>query len=166
MAKKNTKNTETPSVVDANEIEAIVNIDLAAVEQMEKKISDKKADLKDKLYSIKMTEKLWKRFTGFMENDVPWTNKEALGVIEIANVVKKIEKTGIEKGYVYMASLPLQASHYFLSKTKGNGLDEAERYIALYKVFNDALERTHQDTKSLKTLETELAGLQQGISTE
>ena len=39
-----------------------------------------------------------------------------------------------------MGSLPLEATHYFLSKTKGKGLKEAQSFISLFKPVAVALE--------------------------
>ena len=101
-----------------------------------------------------------------MENSVEWTSMEALGVIEINKVIATVEKEGIKDNYIFMRALPLQASHYFLSRKKGTGNKEAEAYISVISSFEDAMKREAKDSMMVKDLENQLTALQQGIEVE
>lgn len=167
MAKKKEKvevidiNRDTEFVEDSN-----IVIDKKAIEVTEKLIEDKKKEMKDKVYSVKMTDPLLIELDSFITHHVEWNNKEALGVIEVNKTLEKVKKKGISNGFIYMEALPLQATHYFVSKTKGVGLKAAKKHMELLKVLDEGLERSTEDAKLLKSLQNELAGLQQGISTE
>ena len=65
---------------------------------------------------------------------------------------------------IYLGALPLEASHYFLSKSKGTGLNSAESFIKMYKVFDQALNDAKADASSIKELEKQLAAAMQGIT--
>jgi hypothetical protein len=60
--------------------------------------------------------------------------------------------------------LPLEATHYFLSKSKGTGLKSAEDFIKLFKAFDQALSDAKEDAATVKELEKQLAAAMQGIS--
>ena len=64
-----------------------------------------------------------------------------------------------------MESLPLEATHYFLSKVKGKGLKEAQSYIDLFKPISIALEEVKKDAEAIQSLEKDLVAAQQGIQT-
>jgi hypothetical protein len=98
-----------------------------------------------------------------MENNAEWREKEALGVIEICKVIDKAKKDGIKQETLYMSALPLEASHYFLSKTSGKGLGEAKKFISMLKPFSQSLESTKADAAEIQGLEKELAAAQQGL---
>ena len=166
MTKGKTNKESELEVIDIEHVENNINIDTEAIKLLEARIKEKKDDIKSKEYSISMTKDLLGRFEDYINNEIVWSNKEALGIIEIHKAIEEIKKTGISGGYVYMESLHLQASHYFLSKKTGSGLKEAQEFIELLKVFETALERSSQDVKEIKDLEKELAGLQQGLVTE
>lgn len=162
---------EKVEVIDINKevgnaSESDLIIDQEAIKVTEKRIREKNDEMKDKVYSVSMTKSLLDRLNSFILNDVEWTNKEALGVIEVNKELLKINKEGIKSGFIYMKSLPLQAIHYFVSKSKGIGLESAEKHMELLKVLDEGLERSTADVKELKELENELAGLQQGLVTE
>jgi hypothetical protein len=63
-----------------------------------------------------------------------------------------------------MPALPLEASHYFISKGKGKGLASAETFISLYKPFDQALGDAKKDVAEIKDLEKQLAAAMQGVS--
>jgi hypothetical protein len=62
-----------------------------------------------------------------------------------------------------MESLPLEATHYFLSKVKGKGLEEAQRFISLFKPVSIALEEIKRDVEAIQSMEKDLVAIQQGI---
>ena len=63
-----------------------------------------------------------------------------------------------------MSALPLEASHYFLSKSKGVGLKSAEDFLRLFKVFDQALSDAKEDAALVKDLEKQLAAAMQGVT--
>ena len=99
-----------------------------------------------------------------MREKAEWNSTEALGVIEINRQISRIKKEGVKNGVIFLGALPLEASHYFLSKSKGIGLDSAESFINLYKVFDQALNDAKSDAASIKDLEKQLAAAMQGIT--
>ena len=64
-----------------------------------------------------------------------------------------------------MESLPLEATHYFLSKVRGKGLKEAQSFISLFKPVSIALEEVKKDTAAIQSMEKDLVAVQQGIET-
>ena len=99
-----------------------------------------------------------------MENEAEWSQTESLGVIEVVKVLESIQKEGINGGTVFIQALPLEAMHYFLSKSRGKGLQAANDFLAIWKPLDLALQRTKSDASEIKDLEKELAAAQQGIS--
>jgi hypothetical protein len=99
-----------------------------------------------------------------MTEEAEWNSTEALGVLEINRQIQKIKKDGIKDGVIYMGALPLEASHYFISKAKGKGVDSARNFVSLYKAFDQALTDTKQDAAVIKDLEQQLNAAMQGIS--
>jgi len=140
-----------------------IEINTSAIEELQARIDNEKKDLATKDYSVKMTSQILEYFKNYIANEVSWSGKEAIGVIEISKVIKEVEKEGIKNGYIYMKSLPLQASHYFISKAHGKGSGDASSYMDLYKVFDEALQRENQDSSRIRDLEKQLSAFQQGI---
>jgi hypothetical protein len=64
---------------------------------------------------------------------------------------------------VYMSSLTLEASHYFISKSRGKGLDEAKNFIKLYKPIDIALNDVKEDNRNIEEIRKRLNAAQQGI---
>jgi len=167
MAKANKTKEKDVEAIDINSVgDNLPELDQEAIKITEERILDKTEEMKGKVYSVRMTGPLLERLEDFINNKVAWANKEALGVIEVNKTLEETRKSGIKDGFVYMESLPLQATHYFVSKTTGNGLEEAKEHVELLKVLDEALERSTEDVRQLKALENELAGLQQGLKTE
>ena len=69
----------------------------------------------------------------------------------------------IKDNTIFLNSLPLEATHYFLSKAKGKGLKEAENFISIFKPIAVALEEVKKDAGIIQNLEKDLAAAQQGI---
>ena len=97
-------------------------------------------------------------------NDAEWNSTEALGIKEVSKQIQKIKSEGVKNQVIYMPALPLEASHYFISKGKGKGLKSAEIFIALYKPFDQALSDAKKDVSEIKDLEKQLGAAMQGIS--
>jgi hypothetical protein len=144
--------------------ESDIFIDKELVESLEKKIADQKEEIKNKVYAVTFTEKLLQEYENFINNQAEWTSTEAIGVKEISKTVQKLKKEGVNNGVVYMGALPLEATHYFISKSKGKGLKEAESFLDLYKPFDQALSDAKKDASKIKDLEKQLAAAMQGVS--
>ena len=99
----------------------------------------------------------------FIGENAEWNQAEALGIIEVHKVLSKIQKEGVKDNTVYMEGLPLEATHYFISKSRGKGLKEAESFISLYKPLSIALEEVKKDAEAIKSLEKEIVAVQQGL---
>jgi hypothetical protein len=110
-----------------------------------------------------MSKAQLENFENYIMNDSSWNSTEALGVLEIWKTITSIKKEGVKNDVVYMKALPLEASHYFLSRTSGKGLEEAKKFIDLYKPFDIALQDAKKDAESIKSMEKELYAAQQGI---
>jgi hypothetical protein len=63
-----------------------------------------------------------------------------------------------------MGALPVEASHYFLNKVKGFGVEEANNFIELYRSFDQVLKDVKTDNQIVQDLEKKLAAAMQGIS--
>ncbi len=142
----------------------VAKLDQKRIAQCEKNVAEAKDRISKKVYAVKFESKEdLENFFSFMENNAEWREKEALGVIEICKVIDKAKKEGIKQETLYMSALPLEASHYFLSKTSGKGLSEAKKFISMLKPFSQSLESTKADAAEIQGLEKELAAAQQGI---
>jgi len=141
-----------------------VIVDSDMVELIEKQISDKKEELKSKVYAVTCSESVFNEYETFMRETAEWNSTEALGIIEINKQIARIKKAGIKDGVIYLGALPLEASHYFLSKSKGVGIISAENFIKMYKVFDQALNDAKTDASTIKDLEKQLAAAMQGIT--
>lgn len=144
--------------------EVDIKIDKELVASIEEKIKEKKEEIKNKLYAISFSDLLLNQYSDFIENHAEWNSTEAIGVKEISKSIQKIKKDGVKNGVILLGSLPLEASHYFISKTKGKGLKEAEAFINLYKPFDQALNDAKKDAMEVKDLEKQLAAAMQGLS--
>lgn len=144
--------------------EAGVNIDKDLVDSLEAQIADKKEDLRTKVYAITFSDDLLTKYEDFILNEAEWNSTEALGVKEVYKQIQKIKKEGVKNQVIFMSALPLEASHYFISKAKGRGLASAEKFLELYKPFDQALSDAKSDVAQVKDLEKQLAAAMQGIS--
>lgn len=170
MTEKNLEAVETQgpgasSAIDFDTLtEAGVNIDKELVDSLEAEIVEKKNELKSKVYAITFSDDLLQKYEDFIMNDAEWTSTEALGVKEVSKQIQKIKKEGVKNQVIYMSALPLEASHYFITKAKGKGLKSAENFLDLYKPFDQALNDAKRDVATIKDLEKELAAAMQGIT--
>ena len=144
--------------------DAISRLNLGRIEAAEKNLAEAKDKLSRKVYAVQLESmEDITEFISFIENEAQWKEKESLGIIEISKIMNSIIKEGIKDNIVYLQSLPLEASHYFLSKQSGNGLSSAERFIKMLKPFERALESAKRDAQEIQGLEKELAAAQQGL---
>lgn len=144
--------------------ESGLSIDKDLVKSLETQIQDRKDEIKTKVYAITFSQELLARYEDFMTNEAEWNSTEALGIKEVSKQIQKIKKEGVKNQVIYMPALPLEASHYFISKGKGKGLKSAENFIELYKPFDQALGDAKKDVSEIKDLEKQLAAAMQGIS--
>ena len=144
--------------------ESNVIIDTELISSLETQIQDKKEEIKNKVYAVTCSDSLFNDYETFMREKAEWNSTEALGVIEINKQIARIKKDGVKNGVIFLGALPLEASHYFLSKSKGTGLVSAEAFIKLYRAFDQALNDAKEDAASIKDLEKQLAAAMQGIT--
>ena len=141
----------------------IDKLDHDKIKRLENEVNDLKEKNAKKVYAVKLSADLLTTLIDFIQNDAEWTQTEALGIIEIHKTLLQAKKAGVKDNTVFLNALPLEATHYFLSKRKGKGLKEAETFISLYKPFTNALEEIKKDAEEIQGLEKELAAAQQGI---
>jgi hypothetical protein len=143
----------------------INTLDHEKIKTIEDQIKDLKEKNSKKVYAVKMGSDLLGTLIDFIENHAEWSQTESLGIIEVHKVLTKIKKDGVKDNTIFMGPLPLEATHYFLSKTKGKGLKEAQSFIDLFKPLSIALEEVKKDAESIQSLEKDLVAAQQGIQT-
>jgi hypothetical protein len=141
----------------------IDKLDHSKIQKLEKEVSNLKEKNSKKVYAVKLSESLLHTLIDFIQNHAEWTQTEALGIIEIHKTLLEIQKEGVKDNTVFLNALPLEATHYFLSKRKGTGLSEAKIFISLYKPFTNALDEIKKDAAEIQALEKELSAAQQGI---
>lgn len=150
--------TET---IDFNGIQ--VSVDEDKVERIQKELMDQREEMRKKLYAVPMDSECFGEFKNYIISKAEWNSTESLGIVEISKAISRIEKEGIKDNMVYMNSLTLEASHYFVSKSKGTGLEEAKNFLKLYKPLDIALNDVKEDNGKMKEIEQRLAAAQQGI---
>jgi hypothetical protein len=156
-----------PQMEEAQIQEILSRLDQKRIDACQKNLDEAKEKISKKVYAVQFesSEDLENYFE-FMHNEAEWREKESLGVIEICKVLSKLQSDGIKQNTIYLSALPLEASHYFLSKKSGKGLAEAQKYIRILKPFGIALESPKADAAHIQELEKELAAAQQGIELE
>jgi hypothetical protein len=165
MAKK-----ESEAVLEAqNEAKLekfISNVDTEKVKSIKDDLENYKASLKNKEYAVSMSDTLLHRFDVYMNEEVQWRSKEALGVKEIIKRIDEVKSEGIKDGVVYFTNLEVEASHYFVLKMEGKGKGEIDSFVSLWKTFEETLALIQQDNLVVKDLEQQLAAAEQGIELE
>lgn len=141
----------------------INNLDHSKIESLENELNELKEKNSKKFYAVKISDVLLSSLIDFITNHAEWSQTESLGIIEIHKTLIQIKKEGVKDNTIFLNALPLEATHYFLSKQKGKGLKEAEKFISLYKPFSIALDEIKKDASEIQSLEKELAAAQQGI---
>ena len=144
----------------------IGNIDNELVEKLQSKLDDKKKEIRSKVYAISCDPSIFALWKTYILEKAEWNSTEALGIIELEKQINKIEKEGIKDNTIYLTALHLEASHYFISKSKGNGIEDAKRFISVYKPFDQALNEAKKDAIEVKDIEKDLAAAMQGISAQ
>jgi len=158
---------KTMEQIDVPESPFPSNVDINRVNLLEEQIASKKEEIKTKVYAITMTKEIFESYADFMENKSEWSGTEALGIREVNKQIQKIKSEGGVKNFVISLSVfPLEASHYFISKSRGTGLKEAESFLTIYKAIDQALGDAKKDASAIKDLEKELAAAMQGIEIE
>ena len=161
------KNKETQAA-QAEQNEAtldnfISKIDTKKVEDLAKQIDEYKSELKDKEYALSLDKNLLSAFESFMREKVEWRSKEALGVKEILKRIDSVKKEGIKDGVCYFTNLEVEASHYFILKWSGQGSAEVDKFINLWKVFEETLVLIQQDNAKMEDLKKQFAAAEQGL---
>ena len=178
MTTKKEKNS-TPTPMPSTEIPApflnvgagdfadgfLDKLDHNKIKSLEDQVKDLKEKTEKKVYAVKLSSALLANLIDFIENHSEWAQTESLGVIEVHKILTGIKKEGVKDNTIFLGSLPLEATHYFLSKTRGKGLKEAQNFISLFKPISIALEEIKQDAEAIQSLEKDLGAAQQGIGT-
>ena len=142
-----------------------VTIDDKKVKKLQKLVDTKESELSKKVYAVSMDKTALGLYADVIDG-INWRGKESLGIVEISKKIDDITKKGITDDVIFMSSLEIEASHYFLNKFEGKGRSLALGFINLFKSFEQALSNISQDNKDLADLKKELAGAQQGLSFE
>ncbi len=166
MAKK----TQGIQKVDASELESMVElpdviVDEKKVKEAQEKLDSLTKEVSTKSYAVPMDKDRLYFFTKVI-NEIEWKGKEALGILEISKSISKISDKGIKNNVVFMSALEIEASHYFLNKFTSTGIEDAEKFISLFKSLEQALASIQADNKQINDLKTELAAAQQGMVAE
>ena len=153
-----------PSGSSADFAESFLDkLDHKKIKSLEDQVKDLKEKTEKKVYAVKLSSDLLASLIDFIENHSEWAQTESLGVIEVHKILSGIKKEGVKDNTIFLGSLPLEATHYFLSKTKGKGLKEAQSFIDLFKPISIALEEVKRDAEAIQSLEKDLVAAQQGI---
>jgi signal transduction histidine kinase len=154
-----------PGEVETMEIGGTeVRVDEEKVSRIQESLDTKREELRTKLYAVSMNSETFEQYADFIRNNSEWNSTEALGIIEINKALSRIEKEGIKDNMIYLNSLTLEASHYFVSKSKGRGIGDAQNFIKIYKPLDIALGDVKNDSMEIRDLEKELAAAQQGLT--
>lgn len=140
-----------------------ISVDEEKVQRIEKELEEKIEESRKKVYAVSMDTEAFQSFKKYITEEAEWSSTESIGIIEISKSIAKIEKEGIKDNMVYMGSLTLEASHYFISKSRGKGLDEAKNFVKLYKPIDIALNDVKEDNRNIEEIRKRLNAAQQGI---
>ena len=143
----------------------IDKLDHKKIKSLEDQIKDLKEKTSKKVYAVKITADLLVTLIDFVEKNAEWSQTESLGVIEVHKILTGLKKEGVKDNTIFIESLPLEATHYFLSKVRGKGLKEAQSFISLFKPISIALEEVKRDAEAIQSIEKDLVAAQQGIET-
>lgn len=152
------------SQIDFNDTEINVSVDQELIDSVQKELEEKRKENREKLYAISMNESLLKRYEEFVREKAEWNSTEALGVVEVYKQIQRIKSEKIKDNVIYMGALPVEATHYFLNKVKGFGVEDANNFIELYRSFDQVLKDVKTDNQIVQDLEKKLAAAMQGIS--
>ena len=153
-----------PGEIETMEFEGMhISVDEEKVQRIEKELEEKIEESRKKVYAVSMDTEAFQAFKKYITESAEWSSTESIGIVEISKSISKIEKEGIKDNMVYMSSLTLEASHYFISKSRGKGLDEAKNFIKLYKPIDIALNDVKEDNRNIEETRKRLNAAQQGI---
>lgn len=153
-----------PGEVETMEFGGIhISVDEEKVERLQKELDEKIEESRKKVYAVSMDSEVFQGFKKYITEEAEWSSTESIGIVEISKSIAKIEKEGIKDNMVYMTSLTLEASHYFVSKSRGKGLEEAKNFIKLYKPIDIALNDVKEDNRQIEDIRKKLNAAQQGI---
>lgn len=156
---ENTQVETTPEVAPT--------IDQELVDKLTKEIESMQVELKDKVYPVKLeTTEILTALIDFIDNGATWKNMEALGIIEVSKALHAEKTKGLKSGNIFLASLPIQAISFFLSKVEDKGIQRAERHIKFVKPIDEALKLIKQDNDKINQLESQLSAAENGINIE
>lgn len=150
--------------VDFNDNDFVSNLDEALISELKEKLEAKKSEIRSKVYAVSCTKEIFSLYKDFVTSKAEWNSTEALGIIQVNKEIQKIEKDGIKDDVIYLGALPLEASHYFISKSRGVGLASATEFITLYKAFDQALGDAKKDASDIKDIEAQLNAAMQGMT--
>jgi hypothetical protein len=153
-----------PGETETMELDGIrISVNEEKVESIQKELEEKVEEFRKKVYAVSMDTDAFNSFRNFINENSEWSSTEAIGIVEINKSLNKIEKEGIKDNMIYMSALTLEASHYFVSKSRGKGLEEAKNFLKLYKPLDISLNDVKEDNKKLEEIRTRLSAAQQGI---
>ena len=172
-------NTETREMAAPGD--APITRNLSPEEQTEK-IAELKAlleekntltgELKEKIYIVDGGKDTANGILFFLENYAQWQYTEAMGVVEVTKIIKaKVEELVEEKDNFLLNSLELEAIFYYLRKSGGTGLVQAQEFIDIVSpVINPIVESLNKAATEKKRVEEEinqayldLASAEQGV---
>lgn len=137
------------------------------VDEVQTEYDATKADNKKKVYGVELSDETRQDIIDYMTNDVEWSFMEAVGIPKIVAVVNKEQ---IKNGSMYLPGLELEALAFYLSKYKGKGLKEANKFLAMNEAINEAYGLRAADNKAENTLKLKLdylkGALAQGLAAE
>jgi hypothetical protein len=155
---------DATQIADSIGEEALSRLNQERIKAAQENLENAKKRISTKVYAVQFDSMDHiNNFIDFMKNEAEWKERESLGVIEICKVLDQLKSDGIKNNVLYLQALPLEASHYFISKQSGKGLNEAKAFISLLKPFEQGLESAKADAREIQDLEKELAAAQQGI---
>ena len=142
-------------------------IDQELVDKATKELEAFVEETKNKVYPIKVEDQdNLEEIIFFIENDAPWKNMEAIGIMEVSKSLRAERLNGIKSGNIFLPSLAIQALSFFLAKVEKKGIDNAEKHIKMVRPVDDALKLIKADNDKLNRLQSELAAAENGIEIE
>ena len=164
---QNTEKYVEKTTVEADGASQTIKINTELVAKLTKELDAFSEELKTKVYPVKLdSTDLLTQLIDFIENKSSWKNMEALGIIEVSKTLREQQIAGLKSGNIFIASLPIQAISFFLSKAENTGIEAAKSHIALVKPIDDALRLIKLDNDRQNQLNSELAAAENGIEIE
>lgn len=143
-----------------------IKVNNIKVNKIKEKINEYKKELENKKYPVNISLELFEDYEFFITQKAIWKGKEVLGLKKILERIEKCKTEGIKESICYFSNLEIEASHYFLTRIEGKGIEEIRNLDKLLNVFDEALALVYKDNLKLKDLEKELVAAEQGIELE